>query len=1070
MEPQGSPLPANKDVRRNVSRRIAGAYFLFAGAWIVISDLALFGLTRDIPGFAGASLVKGGLFVLITTVLLYLFSSQQLRTITESGPSLTDADTRRLTRLNPAVVFGAMAVLAIALVIAMFSYESNQHRNAARGQLRTILELKADQIELLLEQRQAAARSYSRSRGLRADMARHALRPDENIGEGIKNRIEDLRRDLAFDAVLVLDRAGLLVAGSASEALLKPSPEIVAQAKRAMASATPISHYLHRDTQLPDEPVLLDYITPLLAAADGQEVLGAIVLRENAHDRFFHLIQEWPTASPTAETLLVRRDGDAVLFLNNVRHARNTAFRLHRPLNDADFVAAKAVLATAPLLMDGTDYRGTRVVAASRGIAGTDWFLIAKVDRDEILAPVRHSALIWLGSILCMSLLAAIGVWWLWRQQLRLVAANELAESTGRRRAENMLGEVEERYRALFERSQDCVFLTDLEGNFLDANHTALELLGYSRDELPSVTFQTLLGADELRSALATVNQFIGDETPRERREYTLHRKDGAEVIVEVSTSLVFSNGKPGALLGIAHDITERKRAESVRHARLDRVQQQMEAIGKISAFEALVPDDIENFAREVTREAARVTGVERASVWLFNNNETELHCIDLYEASPGTHTSGAILRQEHFENEFRALKNARYVDASDPMTDTRTAGYVESYLKPLRITSMLDAVVQVSGKHLGLLCFEHVARPHQWEPDEITFACQLADKLGFAITTRARLQMQADLVESERRFRTLVEQSVSGFYMVQDDRIAYVNARFAEIFGYASPDEIIGKNPIDMAAAKDRAKVAGNFRQRQSGETKSISYSFTGVRKDGSEIELGAHGAYVINEGRPAVIGLLQDITERKRNEDEIQRYVTRLEQAVRGTIGVISAIGEARDPYTHGHERRVGEIAAAIGAEMGLDANRVEGIRIAGCMHDVGKIAVPAEILSKPGKLTKPEYELVKSHAERGYEILKGFEFPWPVAEIAWQHHERIDGSGYPRGLKGDEILLEARILAVADTVEAMAAHRPYRPGLGIDQALVEISKSAGTLYDRQAVDACLRLFRDKSYRLPE
>ncbi len=1070
MDPQGSPLPANTDVRRSVSRRIAGAYFLFAGVWIVISDLALFGLTRDLPGFAGASLVKGGLFVLITTVLLYLFSSQQLQTIAESGPFPTGAYTPRLARLNPAVVFAAMAILAIALVIAMFSYESNQHRDAARAQLRAILELKADQIELLLEQRQAAARFYSRSRGLQADMARHTLRPAENIGQDIKDRIEDLRRDLAFDAVLVLDRAGLLVAGNVSGTLSQPSPEIVAEARRLMASAAPISLYLHRDTQLPDAPVLLDYITPLRATANGQEILGAIVLRENAHNRLFRLIKEWPTASPSAESLLVRRDSDAVLFLSDVRNAGDTASRLRRPLSDADFVAAKAVQATTPLLTDGKDYRGTDVVAASRSIAGTDWFLIVKVDRDEILAPVRHSALIWLGSILCMSLLAAIGVWWLWRQQLRLVAVNELAESAGRRRAENMLGEVEERYRALFERSHDCVFLTDLEGNFLDANPAALNLLGYSRDELPSITVKTLLGADELQSALATIDEIISAEAPHEQREYTLHKKDGTEVIVEVSTSLVFRNGKPGALLGIARDITERKRTESIRHAQLDRVQQQMDAIGRISAFEALISDDIGSFAKEVTREAARVTGVERASVWLFNKNESELLCIDLFEASPGTHTSGAIHRQEHFENEFRALKNARYVDASDPMTDPRTAGYVESYLKPLRITSMLDAVVQVSGKHLGLLCFEHVDRPHQWEADEITFACQLADKLGFAITTRARLQIQADLVDSERRFRTLVEQSVSGFYMVQDGRIAYVNARFAEIFGYASPEEMLGKSPLDLTAEKDRTMVAGNFRQRLSGEIKSMSYSFTGVRKDGSEIELGAHGAYVINEGRPAVIGLLQDITERKRNEEEIQRYVTRLEKAMHGTIGVISAIGEARDPYTHGHERRVGEIAAAIGAEMGLDANRVEGIRIAGCMHDVGKIAVPAEILSKPGKLTKPEYELVKSHAERGYEILKGFEFPWPVAEIAWQHHERLDGSGYPRGLKGDEILLDARIVAVADTIEAMSSHRPFRPGLGIDQALAEISKGAGTLYDQQAVDACRRLFIDKGYRLPE
>ena len=188
-----------------------------------------------------------------------------------------------------------------------------------------------------------------------------------------------------------------------------------------------------------------------------------------------------------------------------------------------------------------------------------------------------------------------------------------------------------------------------------------------------------------------------------------------------------------------------------------------------------------------------------------------------------------------------------------------------------------------------------------------------------------------------------------------------------------------------------------------------------------------------------------------------------------MQSTIEVVSTIGEMRDPYTHGHERRVGEIASAIGAEMGLDADRVEGIRVAGYVHDVGKISVPAEILSKPSRLSKAEFDLVKQHAQQSYEILKGVEFPWPVADAARQHHERLDGSGYPQGLKGNQIILEARILGVADVVEAMSSHRPYRPGLGIERALEEIERNREKLYDLQAADACLRLFREKGYTLP-
>jgi len=174
-------------------------------------------------------------------------------------------------------------------------------------------------------------------------------------------------------------------------------------------------------------------------------------------------------------------------------------------------------------------------------------------------------------------------------------------------------------------------------------------------------------------------------------------------------------------------------------------------------------------------------------------------------------------------------------------------------------------------------------------------------------------------------------------------------------------------------------------------------------------------------------------------------------------------------RDPYTAGHERRVAEIAVAVGAELGFDARRQEGLRVAGYLHDIGKITIPSEILSKPGKLSPIEYQLIQGHPQASYDVLKAVEFPWPVAEIALQHHERMDRSGYPQGLKGEAILLEARILAVADVVEAMSSHRPYRPGLGIDKALAEIERGRGSAYDPKVADACLGLFRKKSYALP-
>jgi len=206
----------------------------------------------------------------------------------------------------------------------------------------------------------------------------------------------------------------------------------------------------------------------------------------------------------------------------------------------------------------------------------------------------------------------------------------------------------------------------------------------------------------------------------------------------------------------------------------------------------------------------------------------------------------------------------------------------------------------------------------------------------------------------------------------------------------------------------------------------------------------------------------------EGKKAEEALHRSLASLRKAMGGIISVVIYAVEIRDPYTAGHQRRVADLARAIAGELELPAETIEGIRVASVIHDVGKISVPAEILSMPRKLTDIEYRLVKEHVAIGYNILKDIEFPWPVADIVRQHHERLNGSGYPQGLQGAEILMEARILAVADTVEAIASHRPYRPAYGLDVALNEIAANRGVLYDADVVDACATLFRDKGFQM--
>jgi putative nucleotidyltransferase with HDIG domain len=213
---------------------------------------------------------------------------------------------------------------------------------------------------------------------------------------------------------------------------------------------------------------------------------------------------------------------------------------------------------------------------------------------------------------------------------------------------------------------------------------------------------------------------------------------------------------------------------------------------------------------------------------------------------------------------------------------------------------------------------------------------------------------------------------------------------------------------------------------------------------------------------------GIIRDISELVSSREQIETTLNDLRKALGGTIEAMALTVETRDPYTAGHQRRVSNLARGIATEMGVSEAQIQGVRMAGVIHDIGKISVPGEILSKPGNISQNELGIIKEHPQVGYNILKTVDFPWPIAQIVLQHHERMDGSGYPNGISGENILLEARILAVADVVEAMASHRPYRAALGINVALNEISKNRGSSYDPKVVDACLRLFNEKGYRL--
>ncbi len=335
------------------------------------------------------------------------------------------------------------------------------------------------------------------------------------------------------------------------------------------------------------------------------------------------------------------------------------------------------------------------------------------------------------------------------------------------------------------------------------------------------------------------------------------------------------------------------------------------------------------------------------------------------------------------------------------------------------------------------------------------------------------RKQAEEALRESEEKYRSVVERASDGIVITQDGCYVFANPAAAEMAGYA-PEELVGMDLLKVVDPGNRPAVVYRIARRLAGENAPGTYEVELLRKDGEPFTVDASAATITYEGAPGDLMVVRDITARTSAEVELERRGARLEelleerernleqlaQSLSSITGVVSRVVETRDPYTAGHQLRVSELSVRISEEMGLSARQIDDIRVAALIHDVGKMSVPAEILSKPGVLSPLEFELIKGHAEAGYRILAAANMEGSAAEIDYQHHERCDGSGYPRGLLGDELLLGAKVLMVADVVEAMSSDRPYRAALGMEPALAEIERGAGRQYDAEVCAACNRV----------
>ena len=350
--------------------------------------------------------------------------------------------------------------------------------------------------------------------------------------------------------------------------------------------------------------------------------------------------------------------------------------------------------------------------------------------------------------------------------------------------------------------------------------------------------------------------------------------------------------------------------------------------------------------------------------------------------------------------------------------------------------------------------------------------------KGNWEVAQSARLQRaEQGLQQSEERYRVLAE-SVSDVIWTADinvpNRLNYISPSIISLLGYSveeamakSMEEVFEPSSVDVAM-KALAEELDMENMERKDMSRSRTLELEMRRNDGSIVPVEVKYNFLRgSDGRPAeIVAVARDISKRKEAELEIKQSTQRLIRAMEDTIQAMAMIVEMRDPYTAGHQRRVTQLACAIAQEIGLAPDQINGLRLASTIHDIGKVRVPAEILTNPDGLSDAEYSIIKMHPALGHEILKTIDLPWPIAEIIHQHHERMDGSGYPLGLSGKDIIIEARILAVADVVEAITSHRPYRPARGIDNALEEISQNRGKLYDPDVADACSKLLSQQKF----
>ncbi len=596
------------------------------------------------------------------------------------------------------------------------------------------------------------------------------------------------------------------------------------------------------------------------------------------------------------------------------------------------------------------------------------------------------------------------------------------------------------------------ILVFDAQGKIVMINEAGEEETGYTLDELSTKgAWEIFGGTDETYKARQAYEKHFSRQSLKNFKRVFM-AKDGTKKLISWSTKrLKDKNGAINYIIATGINVTEREQAA--------------QRIRALSQFQESVIDNA-NVWINVLDEHANVVIWNKAAEGISGYSRDEIMgngmIWGLLYPEPEyreeiTRKAAAIIEQgevvENFETTIQRKDGQKRTISwhSQNLTDERGKP-IGSIAIGRDITERKEAIEAMRRAR------EELENRVQERTAELLIS---NERLRQEIAERLRTEEALRKTEIEKI--TILESiSEHVVYHNPDLKILWCNMAAAESVG-KTPEELVGRHCYEIW--HERTSPCPGC---------PVIEAFKTGHPEQNEIHT-PEGRVWLTRGYPVhgadgnvsnAVEVALDITLLKRTEDKLRKSLESLETAMESTIKTITRIVEAKDPYTAGHQQRVAQLACAIAIEMGLGEDIIKCIHTAALIHDIGKIYVPSEILSKPGPLTEPEINIVRTHPKGSYDILKDIEFPWPIAEIAYQHHERLDGSGYPRGLKGEEIRLEARILGVADVVETISSHRPYRPAIGVDDALDEIETKKNLLYDAHVVECCLRLFREKGF----